>query len=83
MYALYHIICIYHYEKIIIVFVFISVYRYTGTLTISVGKKNQYGRPNKEVLDIINDSIIYRTDIDDSVVFKMLNKRLLIGLLIL
>ena len=29
---------------------------------ISVGKKNRYGHPNKEVLDNLNDSKVYRTD---------------------
>ncbi len=29
---------------------------------ISVGKKNRYGHPNKEVLDNLEKSRIYRTD---------------------
>ena len=38
---------------------------------ISVGKNNRYGHPNKEVLDNLNKSIIYRTDQDGSVLFKI------------
>ena len=38
---------------------------------ISVGKNNRYGHPNKEVLDNLKDSKIYRTDIDGSVMFKI------------
>ena len=29
---------------------------------LSVGKKNRYGHPKREVLDILNNSKIYRTD---------------------
>ena len=43
---------------------------------ISVGKKNRYGHPNKEVLDNLNDSKIYRTDQDGSVMFKIKNNKL-------
>ena len=43
---------------------------------ISVGKNNRYGHPNKEVLDNLKDSKIYRTDIDGSVMFKIKNKKL-------
>ena len=45
---------------------------------ISVGKNNKYGHPNKEVLDILSNSNIYRTDIDGSIVFKI-NKTLSIS----
>lgn len=38
---------------------------------ISVGKNNRYGHPNKEVLDTLNDSKIYRTDQDGSIMFKI------------
>ena len=41
---------------------------------ISVGKNNRYGHPNKEVLNNLNKSIIYRTDQDGSIMFK-LNKK--------
>ncbi|UKI58521.1 MAG: hypothetical protein L6V81_03765 [Clostridium sp.] len=38
---------------------------------ISVGKNNKFGHPNKEVLDTLNDSKIYRTDQDGSIMFKI------------
>ena len=38
---------------------------------ISVGKNNRYGHPNKEVLDILNGSHIYRTDVNGSVLLKI------------
>jgi len=38
---------------------------------VSVGKNNRYGHPNKEVLDILKDSIIYRTDQNGSIEFKI------------
>ena len=40
---------------------------------ISVGKNNRYGHPNKEVLDNLEDSKIYRTDQDGSIMFKIRN----------
>ena len=43
---------------------------------ISVGKNNRYGHPNKEVLDNLKDSKIYRTDQDGSVMFKIKNNKL-------
>ena len=43
---------------------------------ISVGKNNRYGHPNKEVLDNLKDSKIYRTDQDGSIVFKIKNNKL-------
>ena len=43
---------------------------------ISVGKNNRYGHPNKEVLSNLNDSKIYRTDLDGSVIFKIKNNKL-------
>ena len=43
---------------------------------ISVGKNNRYGHPNKEVLDSLEDSKIYRTDIDGSIIFKIQNNKL-------
>ena len=45
---------------------------------ISVGKKNRYGHPNKEVLENLKDSKIYRTDIDGSIMFKINNNKLMI-----
>ena len=43
---------------------------------ISVGKNNRYGHPNKEVLNILEGSKIYRTDQDGSVVFKIKKNKL-------
>ena len=43
---------------------------------ISVGKNNRYGHPNKEVLDNLKDSKIYRTDEDGSIMFKIKNDKL-------
>lgn len=43
---------------------------------ISVGKNNRYGHPNKEVLNTLNDSKIYRTDQDGSVMFKIKDNKL-------
>ena len=45
---------------------------------ISVGKNNRYGHPNKEVLDNLKGSKIYRTDQDGSIIFKIKNKKLII-----
>ena len=41
---------------------------------ISVGKNNRYGHPNKEVLKNLENSKIYRTDMDGSILFKIDNK---------
>jgi len=43
---------------------------------ISVGKNNRYGHPNKEALDNLEDSKIYRTDKDGSIMFKIKNNKL-------
>ena len=43
---------------------------------ISVGKNNRYGHPNEEVLNTLEDSKIYRTDEDGSIMFKIKNKKL-------
>ena len=43
---------------------------------ISVGKNNRYGHPNKEVLNTLEDSKIYRTDQDGSIMFKVKNNKL-------
>ena len=43
---------------------------------ISVGKNNRYGHPNKEVLNVLNKSKIYRTDKDGSVILKLKNNKL-------
>ena len=42
---------------------------------ISVGKNNRYGHPNKEVLKELEDSKIYRTDKDGSIMFKIMNNK--------
>lgn len=38
---------------------------------ISVGKNNRYGHPNVEVLDVLKNSKIYRTDLDGSVKIEL------------
>ena len=43
---------------------------------ISVGKNNRYGHPNKEVLNNLEKSKIYRTDMDGSIMFKINNNKL-------
>ncbi len=43
---------------------------------ISVGKNNRYHHPNKEVLDNLKDSKIYRTDKNGSIMFKIENNKL-------
>ena len=43
---------------------------------ISAGKNNRYGHPNKEVLNNLKDSKIYRTDEDGSIMFKIKNNKL-------
>ncbi len=43
---------------------------------ISVGKNNRYGHPNKEVLNNLSDSKIYRTDQDGSIMLKIKNDKL-------
>ena len=42
---------------------------------ISVGKNNRYGHPNKEVLNVFDNSKIYRTDQDGSIMFKIKNNK--------
>ena len=42
---------------------------------ISVGKDNKFKHPNKEVLNNLKDSKIYRTDRDGSVMFKIVNNK--------
>ena len=43
---------------------------------LSVGKNNRYGHPNKEVLENLENSKIYRTDEDGSIMFKIKNNKL-------
>ena len=43
---------------------------------ISVGENNRYGHPNDNVLEALDNSKIYRTDQDGSVIFKIKNNKL-------
>jgi len=43
---------------------------------ISVGKNNRYGHPNNGVLENLEDSKIYRTDQNGSIVFKIKNNKM-------
>ena len=43
---------------------------------ISVGKNNRYGHPNKEVLNNLSNSKIYRTNQDGSIMLKVANNKL-------
>ncbi len=43
---------------------------------ISVGKNNRYGHPNREVLNNLGNSKIYRTDNDGSIMFKIKKDKL-------
>ena len=43
---------------------------------ISVGKYNRYGHPNREVLNNLTSTKIYRTDEDGSIMFKIKNNKL-------
>ena len=47
---------------------------------LSVGENNCYHHPNKEVLDNLTDSKIYRTDKNDSIMFKIKNNSKTIGI---
>ena len=38
---------------------------------ISVGENNRYNHPSNEVLDNLKNSIIYRTDKDGTILFKI------------
>ena len=49
---------------------------------ISVGKNNCYGHPNKEVLNDLKQSKVYRTDQDGSIMFKIKNDKLKIRLVV-
>ena len=46
---------------------------------ISVGKNNRYGHPNKEVLNTLENSKIYRTDQNGSIIYKIRNNELYIN----
>ena len=43
---------------------------------ISVGKNNRYGHPNKEIIENLCDSKIYRTDQDGSIMFQIKHNKL-------
>lgn len=43
---------------------------------ISVGKNNRYGHPNKEILNNLEGSKIYRTDQNGSIMFKIKKDKL-------
>ena len=43
---------------------------------LPVGKNNRYGHPNKEVLENLENSKVYRTDQDGSILFKIKNNKL-------
>ena len=45
-------------------------------MIISVGKNYGHEHPNKEVLDNLENSKIYRTDQDGSIMFKIKNNKL-------
>ena len=47
---------------------------------ISVGKNNKYNHPNKEVLNNLKETKIYRTDEEGNIIFKIKNKKLKIKL---
>ena len=44
--------------------------------SVPVGKNNRYGHPNKEALDNLKDTKIYRTDQDGSIMLKIKNNKL-------
>ena len=43
---------------------------------ISVGNDNKFGHPNKEVLEVLKESIIYRTDLNGSIMFEIKKNKL-------
>ena len=43
---------------------------------ISVGKDNKFNHPNKETLETLKNSKIYRTDENGSIMFKIKNNKL-------
>lgn len=45
---------------------------------ISVGENNRYGHPTKEVLDRLKESVLYRTDLDGSITFRVKKNKLVI-----
>ena len=57
----------------------LSIFFVCTNYSVSVGKNNRYGHPNNEVLNNLNNSRIYRTDQDGSVVFIFNIKHMLIN----
>lgn len=45
---------------------------------ISVGKNNRYGHPMKEVLNQLSNSIVYRTDINGTIMFRISKQSVMI-----
>lgn len=43
---------------------------------ISIGKNNRFKHPNKETLDNLKETIIYRTDINGTITFKINDNKL-------
>ena len=43
---------------------------------ISVGLKNRYNHPNKDVLDNLKNSYVLRTDVNGSIMFEIKNNSL-------
>lgn len=43
---------------------------------VPVGKNNRYSYPNKEVIDVLKNSKIHRTDQDGSIIFAIENSKL-------
>ena len=52
--------------------------KYTNPLSavISVGINNKFGHPNKETIDNLSNSEIYRTDQEGSIEFKIKDNKL-------
>ena len=44
--------------------------------SITVGKNNRFGHPNKEAFNNLKDSKVYRTDQNGSIIFKIKNNRM-------
>lgn len=45
---------------------------------ISVGENNRYGHPTREVLERLKESVLYRTDLDGSITFRVRKNKLVI-----
>ena len=46
---------------------------------ISAGRNNRYGHPNQETLENIKDRVVYRTDLDGTISFKISKNKLKIA----